>query len=128
MPICNGSGFVVSAEGLIVTNAHVVANRRRVRVRLASGERYDAVVQQVDQVADIATIKIAPKVMIRPRARAAPPPPPRRGFAVLDLRLRHPAQGQVLALERSGWLSHWLKFPRSRSPREFMTPGRPSQG
>uniref|UniRef100_A0A8C0GK15 Serine protease HTRA2, mitochondrial n=1 Tax=Chelonoidis abingdonii TaxID=106734 RepID=A0A8C0GK15_CHEAB len=61
VPISNGSGFVVSPDGLIVTNAHVVANRRRVRVKLASGELYDAVVRQVDQVADIATIKINPK-------------------------------------------------------------------
>ncbi|XP_042663925.1 serine protease HTRA2, mitochondrial isoform X3 [Tyto alba] len=61
VPISNGSGFVVSPDGLIVTNAHVVANRRRVRVKLASGEQYDAVVQDVDQVADIATIKIKPK-------------------------------------------------------------------
>ena len=64
MPISNGSGFLVSPDGLIVTNAHVVANRRRVRVKLASGEQYDAVVQDVDQVADIATIKIKPKVCI----------------------------------------------------------------
>lgn len=62
LPVSNGSGFLVSADGLIVTNAHVVANRRRVRVRLASGEHYEAAVQQVDQVADIATIKISPKV------------------------------------------------------------------
>ncbi|GAB0187839.1 serine protease HTRA2, mitochondrial [Grus japonensis] len=61
VPISNGSGFLVSPDGLIVTNAHVVANRRRVRVKLASGEQYDAVVQDVDQVADIATIKIKPK-------------------------------------------------------------------
>ncbi|XP_050829743.1 serine protease HTRA2, mitochondrial isoform X2 [Serinus canaria] len=61
VPISNGSGFVVSPDGLIVTNAHVVANRRRVRVKLASGDMYDAVVQDVDQLADIATIKIKPK-------------------------------------------------------------------
>uniref|UniRef100_A0A7M4EWZ2 Serine protease HTRA2, mitochondrial n=2 Tax=Crocodylus porosus TaxID=8502 RepID=A0A7M4EWZ2_CROPO len=61
VPISNGSGFVVSPDGLIVTNAHVVANRRRVRVKLASGELYNAVVQDVDPVADIATIKIKPK-------------------------------------------------------------------
>lgn len=64
VPISNGSGFVVSPDGLIVTNAHVVANRRRVRVKLASGDMYDAVVQDVDQVADIATIKIKPKVCV----------------------------------------------------------------
>ncbi|NXG04649.1 HTRA2 protease, partial [Sakesphorus luctuosus] len=64
VPISNGSGFLVSPDGLIVTNAHVVANRRRVRVKLASGEQYDAVVQDVDQVADIATIKIKPKVCV----------------------------------------------------------------
>ncbi|NWR25581.1 HTRA2 protease, partial [Emberiza fucata] len=66
VPISNGSGFVVSPDGLIVTNAHVVANRRRVRVKLASGDMYDAVVQDVDQVADIATIKIKPKVSACP--------------------------------------------------------------
>ncbi|NXW86907.1 HTRA2 protease, partial [Alopecoenas beccarii] len=64
VPISNGSGFLVSPDGLIVTNAHVVANRRRVRVKLASGEQYDAVVQDVDQVADIATIKIKAKVRV----------------------------------------------------------------
>ncbi|XP_071609117.1 serine protease HTRA2, mitochondrial isoform X1 [Heliangelus exortis] len=78
MPISNGSGFLVSPDGLIVTNAHVVANRRRVRVKLASGEQYDAVVQDVDQVADIATIKIKPKVSfaIVETLPALPRPPP----------------------------------------------------
>ncbi|XP_067884753.1 serine protease HTRA2, mitochondrial-like isoform X2 [Heterodontus francisci] len=61
MPISNGSGFAVTQDGLIVTNAHVVANKRRVRVKLASGEMYEASVQAIDQVADIATIKINPK-------------------------------------------------------------------
>ncbi|XP_067834873.1 serine protease HTRA2, mitochondrial-like [Heptranchias perlo] len=59
--ISNGSGFAVTPDGLIVTNAHVVANKRRVRVKLANGEIYEASVQAVDQVADIATIKINPR-------------------------------------------------------------------
>ncbi|KAM6221468.1 serine protease HTRA2, mitochondrial isoform 4-T4 [Rhynchocyon petersi] len=58
VPISNGSGFVVAPDGLIVTNAHVVADRRHVRVRLHSGDTYEAMVTAVDPVADIATLRI----------------------------------------------------------------------
>lgn len=52
----------MAADGLIVTNAHVVADRRRVRVRLLSGDTYEAMVTAVDPVADIATLRIQTKV------------------------------------------------------------------
>lgn len=58
----NGSGFIISSDGLIITNAHVVANKRGVRVKLTNGETYNAIVQDVDPVADIATIKISARV------------------------------------------------------------------
>lgn len=61
VPVSNGSGFIISRDGLIVTNAHVVANKRGVRVKLTNGEMYNATVQDVDPVADIATIKISPR-------------------------------------------------------------------
>lgn len=62
MPVSNGSGFIISSDGLIVTNAHVVANKRGVRVKLTNGDMYHATVQDVDPVADIATIKITANV------------------------------------------------------------------
>lgn len=65
----NGSGFIITKDGLIVTNAHVVANKKGVRVRLNNGEVYDAVVQDADEEADIAIIKINVKVS-RPSQQA----------------------------------------------------------
>ncbi|XP_036402683.1 serine protease HTRA1B-like [Megalops cyprinoides] len=56
--VASGSGFVVSEDGLIVTNAHVVANKQRVKVELKSGASYDAKIKDVDEKADIALIKI----------------------------------------------------------------------
>lgn len=56
--MASGSGFVVSEDGQIVTNAHVVANKHRVKVELQSGGSYDAKIKDVDERSDIALIKI----------------------------------------------------------------------
>ncbi|KAM6964573.1 serine protease HTRA1B-like [Tautogolabrus adspersus] len=56
--VASGSGFVVSEDGLIVTNAHVVANKQRVKVELKSGATFDAKIKDVDEKADIALIQI----------------------------------------------------------------------
>lgn len=56
--VSSGSGFVVSEDGQIVTNAHVVANKHRVKVELKSGAIYDAKIKDVDEKSDLALIKI----------------------------------------------------------------------
>ncbi|XP_034548114.1 serine protease HTRA1 [Notolabrus celidotus] len=56
--VSSGSGFIVSEDGWIVTNAHVLTNKQRVKVELKSGLQYDASVKDVDQKTDIALIKI----------------------------------------------------------------------
>lgn len=57
-----GSGFIVSADGYILTNAHVVEGVSRIVVRLDNGERYAGRVIGADEETDLAVIKIdAPK-------------------------------------------------------------------
>jgi hypothetical protein len=54
-----GSGFLVSAEGAILTNYHVVAHTKQATVRLANDDAYDTVeVLEIDKRKDIALIKI----------------------------------------------------------------------
>ncbi|KAG8517376.1 Serine protease HTRA1 [Galemys pyrenaicus] len=72
VPVASGSGFIVSEDGLIVTNAHVVTNKHRVKVELKNGATYEAKIKDVDEKADIALIKIDHQVGVRPRAEARP--------------------------------------------------------
>jgi hypothetical protein len=54
-----GSGFLVSADGRILTNFHVIAHSKRATVRLANEDAYDSVdVLDVDKRKDIALLKI----------------------------------------------------------------------
>lgn len=53
-----GSGFIISEDGYLVTNDHVVGNASKVVVSLTNGEQYDAEVVGKDQVSDIALLKI----------------------------------------------------------------------
>ncbi|XP_029998390.1 serine protease HTRA1 isoform X1 [Sphaeramia orbicularis] len=58
--VSSGSGFIVSEDGWIVTNAHVLTNKHRIQVELKRGSHYDATIKDVDQRIDIALIKIEP--------------------------------------------------------------------
>ncbi|XP_070541259.1 serine protease HTRA2, mitochondrial-like [Ptychodera flava] len=58
VPTSNGSGFIVSPNGLILTNAHVVANRKTVKVKLQDGRVFDGRVKAIDPVSDLAAIQL----------------------------------------------------------------------
>lgn len=56
-----GSGFIISPDGVILTNAHVVANADEVTVKLTDKREFKAKVKGVDKVTDVAVLKINAK-------------------------------------------------------------------
>ena len=54
-----GSGFIVSSDGLILTNAHVVDGSDKVEVTLKDGRTFAGEVMGTDSLTDVAVIKIA---------------------------------------------------------------------
>ncbi|MEO0836691.1 MAG: HhoA/HhoB/HtrA family serine endopeptidase [Cyanobacteria bacterium J06642_3] len=53
-----GSGFVVSEDGLIITNAHVIEGSEEVEVTLKDGRTFKGEVMGTDSMTDIGVIKI----------------------------------------------------------------------
>jgi S1-C subfamily serine protease len=53
-----GSGFIVDANGLILTNAHVVEGADQVSVLLKDGRRLEGKVLGADPVTDVAVVKV----------------------------------------------------------------------
>jgi serine protease Do len=56
-----GSGFIIRADGFIVTNYHVVADAGTIRVRLKDGRTFPAKLVGTDDKSDIAVLKIDAK-------------------------------------------------------------------
>ena len=56
-----GSGFIVSSDGVILTNAHVVANADEVTVKLTDKREFKAKVLGQDKLSDVAVLKIDAK-------------------------------------------------------------------
>jgi len=57
----SGSGFVVTPDGYILTNAHVVSDADQVTVKMNDRREYPAKVVGIDQATDVAVIKIDAK-------------------------------------------------------------------
>lgn len=56
--IAGGSGVVISPDGLMLTNAHVIENQKEFDVRNGEGKHFRARVLGVDRVGDLAALKL----------------------------------------------------------------------
>ena len=54
----SGSGFIISTDGFVVTNNHVIENAKEIRVSLADGRMVTAELKGADASTDIAVVKI----------------------------------------------------------------------
>ena len=59
----SGSGFLITSDGLIVTNAHVVAHAKEgnpITITMNDGSKHLGAVHSRDQLSDIALVQISP--------------------------------------------------------------------
>ncbi|EJF88960.1 DegQ family serine endoprotease [Bartonella tamiae] len=61
-----GSGVIVDASGLIVTNYHVIRDADEIKVALSDGREFESRVVLKDEATDIAVLKIEPKGAVFP--------------------------------------------------------------
>lgn len=61
-----GSGFIISPDGMIVTNDHVIADASQIIVTLDNGRKFIASLVGADDLTDIAVIKINAPYPLRP--------------------------------------------------------------
>lgn len=60
-----GSGFVISSDGYVVTNNHVVERVDKITVKLVNGKSYEAKVVGIDSYSDLALLKIKTKEKLK---------------------------------------------------------------
>jgi serine protease Do len=63
-----GSGVIVSSDGYVLTNYHVVSGAGELQIKLADDRTFDAIIVGSDSLSDVAVIKIKNKVKNLPTA------------------------------------------------------------
>src|SRR5690606_18914758 len=58
MPMSSGSGVIISPDGYIVTNNHVVEGATKIDISLDNNKRYEATVIGTDPTTDLALLKV----------------------------------------------------------------------
>lgn len=61
-----GSGVIFSEDGYIVTNTHIISGNKFIKVKLHTGEEFDANLIGADVNADIAVLKINSNSVLKP--------------------------------------------------------------
>ncbi len=56
-----GTGFIITSDGLIITNKHVISQQANYKVVLSDGRIFDATIKAVDPLNDLAVVKIDAK-------------------------------------------------------------------
>jgi serine protease Do len=59
--VSSGSGFIITPDGYILTNNHVVEGASKLQVTLDTGDKYEADVVGTDSLIDLGLLKIDPK-------------------------------------------------------------------
>ena len=77
-----GSGFLVSSDGYLITNAHVVGAEKTVRIRWSDGFESDGEVIRSHKARDVALIKTNPHGRQPLALRRGPPTPGTNVYAV----------------------------------------------
>lgn len=54
----NGSGFIISTDGLLITNNHVAGDCEKITITLQDGRTYQPIVVGLDSYTDLAVLKI----------------------------------------------------------------------
>jgi S1-C subfamily serine protease len=58
-----GSGFVVTPDGYVMTNSHVVSGQRDIRIRTPAGETVDGRLAGDDPATDLALVRVEPSAL-----------------------------------------------------------------
>ena len=54
----SGSGVVISPDGFLMTNYHVVENAEKITATLSGGDEFNAEIIGFDQISDLALLKL----------------------------------------------------------------------
>ena len=79
-----GSGFVISADGVVITNNHVIKDADEVIVNFSNGDKLAAEVVGRDPKTDLAVLRVAPDEPLQP-VKFAPSDPLRIGDWVMAI-------------------------------------------